>query len=88
MAGDLTIYGKRNNILVIRETEGKRAFNRVDLTKRDLFNSPYYYLHANDVVYVEPTAGRITSTDRAVQLAPVVLSGLSVAAVLLSIFLR
>lgn len=88
LAGDLTIYGKRNNILVIRETEGKRAFNRVDLTKRDFFNSPYYYLHANDVIYVEPTAGRITSTDRAVQLAPVVLSGLSIVAVILTAFLR
>ncbi|MFC5271576.1 polysaccharide biosynthesis/export family protein [Adhaeribacter terreus] len=88
LAGDLTIYGKRSNILVIRETEGKRAFNRVDLTKRDFFNSPYYYLHANDVIYVEPTAGRITSTDRAVQLAPVVLSGLSIVAVILTAFLR
>ncbi|MBK0404101.1 polysaccharide biosynthesis/export family protein [Adhaeribacter sp. BT258] len=88
LAGDLTIYGKRNNILVIRETEGKRSFNRVDLTKRDFFNSPYYYLHANDVIYVEPTAGRITSTDRAVQLAPVVLSGLSIVAVILTAFLR
>ncbi|WP_036678240.1 polysaccharide biosynthesis/export family protein [Daejeonella oryzae] len=77
LAGDLTIYGKRNNIMVIRESEGKREFARIDISKRDFFTSPYYYLHANDVVYVEPTKGRITSSDRAVQLAPIVLSGLS-----------
>ena len=77
LAGDLTIYGKRNNIMVIRESEGKREFAHINLSKRDFFNSPYYYLHANDVVYVEPTKGKITSTDRTVQLAPIVLSGLS-----------
>ena len=77
LAGDLTIYGKRNNILVIRENNGTREFARIDITKREFFNSPYYYLHANDVVYVEPTKGKITSSDRTVQLAPIVLSGLS-----------
>lgn len=77
LAGDLTIYGKRNNVLVIRETNGKREFARIDLTKRDLFSSPYYYLHANDVVYVEPGKGRLTSSDRSIQLAPIVISGLT-----------
>jgi polysaccharide export outer membrane protein len=82
MAGDLTIYGKRNNVMLIRNVNGKREFNRIDLTKRDLFNSPYYYLQANDVLYVEPTKSKITSTDRTVQLAPIVLSALSVLTVL------
>lgn len=77
LAGDLTIYGKRNNIMVIRENEGRREFARVDLTKRDLFTSPYYYLHPNDIVYVEPTKGKVTSSDRTIQLAPIVMSGLS-----------
>ena len=83
MAGDLTIYGKRENILLIRETNGKKVFNRIDLTKRDLFSSPYYYLRANDVVYVEPTKSKITTRDRSVQLAPIILSGLSLLTVLL-----
>ena len=59
MAKDLTIYGKRNNILVIREVNGVKSFNRVDITKADFINSPYYYLAQNDVVYVEPNKTRI-----------------------------
>jgi len=77
LAGDLTIFGKRQNILVIREVEGKKEFSRVDLTKRDFFNSPYYYLRPNDIVYVEPAKGRITNTSRSVQLAPVFISALT-----------
>jgi polysaccharide export outer membrane protein len=85
LAGDLTIFAKRENILVIRETDGKREFARVDLTRRDLFNSPYYYLQPNDVVYVEPGKGKKTTTDRAIQLAPTIISGVSLLTVLLSI---
>lgn len=88
LAGDLTIFAKRDNVLVIREIDGKREFARVDLTKRDIFNSPYYYLHPNDVVYVEPGRGKTTSTDRAIQLAPTVISGISLVVVLLSIIFR
>lgn len=83
MAGDLTIYGKRDNVLLIRKVDGERVFTHIDMTRRDLFNSPYYYLQANDVIYVEPTKSKITSRDRTVQLAPMVLSGLSLLAVLL-----
>ena len=59
MAGDLTIYGKRDNILVIREVNGVKSYNRVDITKADFINSPFYYLAQNDVVYVEPNKARI-----------------------------
>ena len=59
MAKDLTIYGKRNNILVIREVNGVKSSNRVDITKADFINSPFYYLAQNDVVYVEPNKTRI-----------------------------
>lgn len=62
MAKDLTIYGKRNNILVIREINGVKSYNRVDITKSDFINSPYYYLAQNDVVYVEPNKTRINSS--------------------------
>ena len=88
LAGDLTIFAKRDNVLVIREEDGKREFGRVDLTKRDFLNSPYYYLRPNDVVYVEPGKGKKTTTDRAVQLTPMVLSGLSLFTVLLSIIFK
>lgn len=53
MAGDLTVYGDRD-IIVIREVDGKRTKYRVDLTDENLFDSPVYYLRQNDVVYVEP----------------------------------
>jgi polysaccharide export outer membrane protein len=59
MAKDLTIYGKRDNVLVIREVNGVKSYNRVDLTKADFINSPFYYLAQNDVVYVEPNKVRI-----------------------------
>lgn len=59
MARDLTIYGKRDNILVIREVNGVKSYNRVDITKADFINSPFYYLAQNDVVYVEPNKTRI-----------------------------
>lgn len=59
MAGDLTIYGKRDNILIIRESEGVKSYNRVDITNADFINSPFYYLAQNDVVYVEPNKSKI-----------------------------
>ncbi len=61
LAGDLTIYGKRNNILIIRETNGIKSFNRIDITNASFLNSPFYYLAQNDVVYVEPNKSRINA---------------------------
>lgn len=62
LAGDLTINGVRNNVMVIREQNGKKEEYRVDLTKRDALNSPVYYLAQNDVIYVEPNGARIQSS--------------------------
>lgn len=57
MAGDLTVFAKRENVLVQREENGKKVLYRVDLTSgHDLYASPIYYLQQNDVVYVEPNA--------------------------------
>lgn len=58
MAGDLTIFGKRDNVTVIREQNGERIFYKVDLRSIDLFDSPAYNLQQNDVVYVEPNKVR------------------------------
>jgi polysaccharide export outer membrane protein len=74
LAGDLTIFGKRDNIMIIREENGKREYARVDLTSRAIFDSPYYYLHKNDVVYIEPIKAKMNATDRTVQLAPLFVS--------------
>lgn len=59
MAGDLTIYGKRDNVLVQREEDGKLVTYQVDLSSgADLYTSPVYYLQQNDVIYVEPNSVR------------------------------
>ncbi|MCY7421283.1 MAG: polysaccharide export protein [Chitinophagaceae bacterium] len=64
IAGDLTIFGKRDNILVIREQNGKREFGRVNLLSKNIFNSPYYKLQQNDVVYVEMTKAKAADSDQ------------------------
>lgn len=58
LAGDLTIYGDRKKVTLIRENMGKKEYHVFDLTNTDLLNSPYYYLKQNDVVYVEPNHAR------------------------------
>ncbi|MGX1639431.1 polysaccharide biosynthesis/export family protein [Sphingobacterium sp. NPDC055431] len=62
LAGDLTINGVRNNVMVIREQNGKKEEYRVDLTKKDVLNSPVYYLAQNDVIYVEPNGAKVQSS--------------------------
>ena len=62
LAGDLTIYGKRKNILIIREQDGQRLYKVVDITSTDFMDSEYYYLNQNDIVYVEPNKTRINSS--------------------------
>lgn len=63
LAGDMTISGVRKNVLVIRETNGKKEEFRLDLTNREVLNSPVYYLAQNDVVYVEPNNAAIQSAS-------------------------
>ena len=54
-AGDLNLYGQRDKIFLIRENEhGQREYHQLNINDADIFNSPYYYLQQNDIVYVEP----------------------------------
>lgn len=62
MAGDLTIRGVRQNVLLIREVDGQKTMHRLDLTKQNTVNSPYYYLAQNDVIYVEPNKAQINNS--------------------------
>jgi len=62
MAGDLTIRGVRENILLVREVNGEKTMHRLDLTKQNTLNSPYYYLAQNDVIYVEPNKAQINNS--------------------------
>jgi polysaccharide export outer membrane protein len=61
LAGDLTINGNRD-ITLIRERDGRRVFIPIDITSKALFNSPYYYLTQNDLIYVEPNKTKINSS--------------------------
>lgn len=63
MAGDLTIYGQRDNVLLIREENGERKFIRLNLQSSVLFQSPYYYLKQNDVLYIEPNKAKVVASD-------------------------
>lgn len=63
LAGDLTLRGVRNNVLVIRDFNGTKVYTRVDLTSKDIIKSPVYYLTQNDVVYVEPNKSGIKETS-------------------------
>ncbi|WP_430907446.1 polysaccharide biosynthesis/export family protein [Maribacter sp. 2-571] len=62
LANDLTIKGRRDNVMVIRDFNGTKVYNRVDLTTKESLNSPVYYLTQNDVVYVEPNKSAVTSS--------------------------
>lgn len=64
LAGDLTVFGKRNNIKVMRETDGKREMGTLNLNDGDIFSSPYYFLRQNDIVYVEMNSRKMPNADQ------------------------
>lgn len=71
VAGDLTIFGRRDNVMLMRTTNGKREVIKLNLNSRDVLETPYYFIRNGDVIYVEPTKGKITSSDRTLQLIPI-----------------
>ncbi len=88
LAGDLTTYGRRDNVLIIREdSTGKRVFGRIDLTNPNILKSPYFYLQQNDLVIVEQNKKKSVANDvvtlRNISIAT---SVVTVAAILYSIF--
>jgi polysaccharide export outer membrane protein len=84
LAGDLTIYGQRENVLLIRDNNGQKVFHYFDLTKSDIFKSPFFYLQQNDVIYIEPNKSRKRTTrynqadQYNISVASTILSGISV----------
>ncbi|SFC20897.1 polysaccharide export outer membrane protein [Flagellimonas taeanensis] len=63
LAGDLTIKGKRENIMVIRDFDGVKVYNKIDLTSKEAMKSPAFYLTQNDVVYVEPNKSAVSASS-------------------------
>ncbi|MXP05059.1 MULTISPECIES: polysaccharide biosynthesis/export family protein [unclassified Apibacter] len=84
LAGDLTIYGKRKDIIVIRDMNGNKTFTHVDLTTNEIFRSPVYYLSQNDVIYVHPNGAKTNSSAYSatnsvfISLAGIILSVISI----------
>jgi polysaccharide biosynthesis/export protein len=77
LAGDLTIYAKRNNVMVIREEKDQKIIKRLNLNSDEIFTSPYYYLQSNDIVYVEPNRAKVTSASGGMQWMPIIMGGVS-----------
>jgi len=86
MAGDLTIYGKRNNILLLRDNDGKKDVVRLDLNSSTILSSPYFYLQQNDVIYVEPSKAKAAANNAARN--TLITIGVSVATLLVTILAR
>ncbi len=86
MVGDMTIYGQRQNVTVVREENGNRIVGEIDLTSKDVFDSPYYYLHQNDVVYVEPNMKQKRNAERDPMTLSYISSVVSIVSVLTSAF--
>jgi len=90
MAGDLTVYGKRSNVRIIRNTGDSLHTATLDLNRGNIFASPYFYLQPNDVVYVEMNERKIPNTDmadiRRVSLALSVLSAVGVIVGIINLF--
>jgi polysaccharide export outer membrane protein len=64
LSGDVTALAQRDSIMIIRDVGGKKAIGYVNLMSREVFNSPYYYLHPNDIVYVKPSKFKAQHNDR------------------------
>ncbi len=88
MAGDMTIKGKRGNVMVIRESEGVNTYHRVDLTSKTIFESPVYYLAQNDVLYIEPNNSQVRTSKTNNNTFGIVLSVIGVALSALAFIVR
>lgn len=86
-AGDLTIYGVRDNIMLIRQEGENKLIKRLNLNSSELLKSPYYFLKSNDVIYIEPAKAKVSSTSETRQLLPLILSSLSIIVIILTRFL-
>jgi polysaccharide export outer membrane protein len=84
-AGDLTAYSNREKIMVIREQNSKREFGYVNIHSPEVFQSPYFYLQQNDIVYVEPIAAKTADVrDPISEILPLVSGAISIAALLIA----
>ncbi|MBS1495524.1 MAG: polysaccharide biosynthesis/export family protein [Bacteroidetes bacterium] len=83
LAGDITVYGKKDNVLLIREDDGRRQITRIDMNSKKFLSSPNYYLQPGDIIYVEANKDKVENASNKRNILPTVLSGLSVLAIVL-----
>ena len=89
LAGDITVSGRRDNVLVVREINGVRTFGRLNLQDPNVFLSPYYYLQQNDMVVVDVSRNKASvNNQNTMQYVSLVATLLSIAAVFITIFRR
>lgn len=88
LAGDLTIYGKRDDILYIHENEGKKEFHRINLNDNSLFKSPYFYLQSNDVLYVTPNKSKVYSGSQFPILWPAIVNSITLLLLVRNSFIK
>ncbi|MFM1746024.1 MAG: hypothetical protein RLZZ630_1961 [Bacteroidota bacterium] len=82
LAGDLNIFADRKGITLIREIDNVKQYYPIDLTQRQLFTSPQYHLQSGDILYVPPVQGRVAQSDNFYRVAPMILSTITLIAVL------
>jgi polysaccharide export outer membrane protein len=85
LAGDMTVYGKRENVLVIRQENGTKIIKRLNLNDVDVIRSPYFNLKQNDIVYVEPDRSKAVEYSQNTRLMPLVIASISALAVLVAV---
>jgi polysaccharide export outer membrane protein len=88
LAGDMTVYGKRENVLIIRNEGGNKSMTRLNLNNLESMNSPYFNLKQNDIVYVEPDRSKAVEYSQNTRLLPVVIASISALAVLAAVLLK
>lgn len=87
LAGDLTDYADRKDVLLVREVDGVQSLNRINLQTADFFQSEFYYLKQNDLIYVKPIKGKSGAVqDQTSKIAPILSAAATVAAVLIALF--
>lgn len=84
LAGDLNVTANRKDLWLIRERDGKREYLPIDLTSKSIFNSPYYYLKTNDLLYIQPGKAKYSGVDNTYRNIGLGLSVLSIVAIILT----
>jgi len=88
MAGDMTVYGRRQDVLVIRQENGIKSIGKLDLNNIETVKSPYFYLKQNDIVYVAPDRSKAVEYSQNTRMMPLITASISALAVLAAVLLK